>query len=284
MKNVMNIGIKTSFNPKNLKKQFQEMVNMGIYSCQLSVGPDLTMFENVKENAEYVLECVTETEVTISSVWAGWSGPREWNFSMGPETLGLVPTAYRAMRYEEMLRASEFTEMIGVENMVTHVGFIPENMNDPLFAGTVGVLRNLCKIMKERGQYFLFETGQETPVTLLRTIEAIGTGNLGVNLDTANLILYGKANPVDALDVIGKYVRDTHCKDGFYPACGSELGREVRMGEGKVDFYGVIKGLHELGYQGSLTIEREILGEEQTRDILHAKKLLEDIKMQLGID
>ena len=278
----MKIGIKTSFGPRfrELKDQFKDMVSMGIYSCQLGVGPEAT----TRENANYVLECVKETGVTISSVWAGWSAPGEWNFSMGPETLGLVPTAYRAKRFEEMLKASEFTEMIGVPNMITHVGFLPENMNDPLFSGTVGVLRRLCSVMKERGQFFLFETGQETPVTLLRTIEAIGTGNLGVNLDTANLILYGKANPVDALDVIGKYVRDTHCKDGLYPTCGSELGKEVRMGDGKVDFYGVIKGLHELGYQGPLTIEREILGEEQTRDILHAKKMLEDIKLQLGID
>ena len=282
----MKIGIKTqlSIKNKNLKQQFHEMVNMGIYSCQLGVSPVSTVHENVKENAQYVLECVKETGISISSVWAGWSGPIEWNFTMGPEVLGLVPTAYRAVRYEEMVRASEFSEMIGVENMITHVGFIPENMNDPLFVGTVGVLRKLCKIMKDRGQYFLFETGQETPVTLLRTIEAIGTGNLGVNLDTANLILYGKANPVDALDVIGKFVRDTHCKDGVYPTCGSELGREVRMGDGKVDFYGVVKGLHELGYQGPLTIEREILGEEQTRDILHAKKMLESIKLQLGIE
>lgn len=278
----MKIGIKTTFGYeyKDLKEQFKEMVKMDIYSCQLGITPDTA----TKENAEYVLECVKETGVEISSVWAGWSGPTEWNFTMGPEVLGLVPVAYRAMRYNEMLKASEFTEMIGVENMITHVGFIPENMNDPLFAGTVGVLRKLCKIMKERGQFFLFETGQETPVTLLRTIETVGTGNMGINLDTANLILYGKANPVDALDVIGKYVRDTHCKDGFYPTTGTELGREVRLGDGKVDFYGVIKGLKELGYQGPLTIEREILGDEQVRDIIYAKKYLEDIKQKLEIE
>lgn len=274
----MKIGIKTSFG-KNLKEQFQEMLSMGIDSCQMGIGPT----ESTRENAEFVLECVKETGVTISSVWAGWSGPREWNFTMGSETLGLVPTAYRATRLEEMLKASEFTQMIGVENMITHVGFIPENMTDPNYAGVVAALRKLCTVMKERGQYFLFETGQETPVTLLRTIEAIGTGNVGVNLDTANLILYGKANPVDALDVIGKYVRDTHCKDGFYPTCGNELGHEVRMGDGKVDFYGVVKGLHNLGYQGPLTIEREVLGEEQKQDILHAKNLLNEIQKQLGI-
>ena len=57
-----------------------------------------------------------------------------------------------------------------------------------------------------------------------------------MNLDTANLILYGKANPVDALDVFGRYVRGVHAKDGLYPTNGSELGREVPIGEGKVDF------------------------------------------------
>ena len=131
--------------------------------------------------------------------------------------------------------------------------------------------------MKANGQYFLFETGQETPVTLLRTIEDIGTDNLGINLDPANLILYGKANPVDALDVFGKYVRDVHAKDGLYPTDGKHLGRETPLGEGKVDFPRLIAKLREVGYDGSLTIEREISGEQQLKDILRGKALLEEL-------
>ena len=269
----MKIGIKTSFGSRfrDIKEQFRDMTEMGIFSCQLGMGVDAIS----RENADYILEGVKETGVEISGVWAYWSAPCEWNFTMGPETIGLVPTAYRGARLKEML---------GVQNMITHVGFLPENMNDPLFSGTIGALRHLCKVMKNRGQNFLFETGQETPVTLLRAIEAIGTGNVGVNLDTANLILYGKANPVGALDVIGDYVLDTHCKDGFYPTNGNELGEEVRMGDGKVDFYAFVKGLHEHGYKGPLTIEREITGDEQVRDIISAKKYLEDIKKDLGIE
>ena len=48
--------------------------------------------------------------------------------------------------------------------------------------------------------------------------------------------MYGKANPLDALDVFGKYVRSFHAKDSFYPTDGRNLGKEVRLGEGKVDF------------------------------------------------
>ena len=81
---------------------------------------------------------------------------------------------------------------------------------------------------KENGQNFLFETGQETPVTLKRAIQdiekAVGKGNVGINLDPANLIMYGKANPVDALEVFGEYVMGIRRKNGKYPTDGHHLG------------------------------------------------------------
>ena len=130
---------------------------------------------------------------------------------------------------------------------------------------------------RSNGQYFLFETGQETPVTLRRIIEDIGTGNLGINLDPANLILYGKANPVDALDVFGEYVRGVHGKDGLYPTNGKDLGAETKVGEGKVNYPVFIKRLKEVGYNGAITIEREISGEQQDKDIMETKAYLEQL-------
>ena len=154
------------------------------------------------------------------------------------------------------------------------MGFIPENPGDAQYAATVEAVRTVAAHCKENGQYFLFETGQETPVTLLRTITDVGLDNLGLNLDPANLILYGKANPVDALGVVGKYVRDVHAKDGCYPTDGRALGQETALGEGQVNFPALIAGLKALGYDGAITIEREISGEQQIADILKAKALL----------
>ena len=112
---------------------------------------------------------------------------------------------------------------------------------------------------------------------MLRCFEAVGTDNLYVNLDTANLILYGKANPVDALDVFGKYVRNLHAKDGCYPTNGHELGAETPIGQGKVDFRAVFTKLHELGYNSYVTIEREIDGPQQLTDILESRTYLQNI-------
>ena len=134
---------------------------------------------------------------------------------------------------------------------------------------------------KENGQNFLFETGQETPVTLKRAIQdiekAVGKGNVGINLDPANLIMYGKANPVDALEVFGEYVMGIHGKDGKYPTDGNHLGDEVPLGQGKVNYPAFVAKLKEIGYQGDITIEREISGEEQKKDIRMAKELLDKL-------
>ena len=108
-------------------------------------------------------------------------------------------------------------------------------------------------------------------------MQDIGFDNVGINLDPANLIMYGKANPVDSLDVFGKYVRGVHGKDGLYPTDGRELGDEVALGEGKVNFPVFLKKLHELGYDGDITIEREITGEQQKKDIQMAKGMLDEI-------
>ena len=114
-------------------------------------------------------------------------------------------------------------------------------------------------------------------MTMLRCFEVVGMDNLGINLDTANLILYGRANPVDALDVFGRYVRNIHAKDGRYPTNGHDLGCETAIGEGKVDFYALFVRLKELGYDRYVTIEREIGGEQQRVDILNSIVYLRDL-------
>lgn len=266
------IGVQILYKPTtDLDKEFKKALAMEMDSCQLCIW-DEAMYSDTY--AAQVNEAVQANGFKITSVWAGWGGPREWNFTYGPSTIGLVPSAYRESRVNALKKASDFAEKIGVDRIVTHVGFIPENPYDPDFAGTVAALRNVCKYLKPKNQYFLFETGQETPITMLRTIQAIGYENVGINFDTANLLLYGKANALDALDVFGQYVMETHIKDGFYPTDGLSLGKEAPVGEGRANIQGIVKKLHELGYTGTLTIEREISGEQQVKDIISARDLL----------
>lgn len=271
----MKVGVCIQFGSMDeMSKKFKSLVDNGFDNFQL-ICWDMTLF--TEENAKEINALCEEYGVTISAFWCGWEGPTAWNFTEGPKTLGLIPLEWRETRIKNLCAGSDFAKLLGVKNVVTHMGFIYEDMNHPDFEPFCAAVKRVAEYCKSNGQNLLFETGQETPVAMLRCFERVGTDNLGVNLDTANLILYGKANPVDSLDVFGKYVKNLHAKDGTYPTNGSSLGSETAIGQGKVDFRGVISGLHALGYDGYITIEREISGEQQTKDILAARDYLNAI-------
>lgn len=271
----MKIGVCVDFNNiEEMSKKFAVLKSEGFDNCQLiSWNPELW----TDENSEILKNLIEENGITISAFWCGWEGPRVWDFYDGQITLGLVPPEYRTIRIKNLCDGADFAKKLGIENVVTHMGFIPENPNDAQFAPFCVAVRQVAQHLKKNNQNLLFETGQETPVTMLRCFEKVGMDNLGVNLDTANLILYCKANPVDALDVFGKYVMNIHAKDGLYPTNGHNLGREVQIGNGKVDFKALFKKLHELQYDSYVTIEREISGEQQIKDIRESKKYLQNI-------
>jgi sugar phosphate isomerase/epimerase len=220
--------------------------------------------------------------IEVTAVNTSGGPPNAYTFLEGPQTIGVVPPKYRRQRIDNYKRASDFAKRLGIPALHSHFGFIPENPSDPEYAGTVGALREVATHLKGNGQIVLMETGQETPITMLRAITDAGVNNLFVNLDCANLILYGKGNPLDALDVIGHLVRGTHAKDGLFPTDPRKLGEEVPIGKGKANFPKLIPRLKELGYAGPLTIEREISGPQQFEDIKMEKVYLERLVAKLG--
>ncbi|MDD3409370.1 MAG: sugar phosphate isomerase/epimerase [Eubacteriales bacterium] len=259
---------------QNVDEKFAELREMGMDGCQLLCWNEALMTD---EMAALVSAAMAKHQVRVTAFWCGWPGPVTWDFYEGQLTLGLVPSAYRHARTLTLLKGSDFAHQLGVKYLVTHVGYLPENPYDPDYQGVLTAVRAVAKRCARNGQSFLFETGQETPVAMRRAIEDIGLDNVGVNLDPANLLMYGKANPCDALRVFGQYVHGIHCKDGMYPTNGHDLGEEKALGEGLVDFPRLVGILKELGYDGDYTIEREISGEEQKRDILNAKAMLEKL-------
>ena len=270
----MEIGVMNSL--ANGGRCFEHVSQFGMRVCQLvSWDPSLATPEiAITAKAE-----AARAGVRICAMWGGVPGPAKWNFTEGPTTLGLVPPEYRRDRVAALKRWVDFAVQVGAPAVITHCGFIPENMTDPNYLPVVAAIREVAEYGKAKGIGFWFESGQETPIVLLRTIEQIGTGNLGINLDPANLILYGKGNPIDALDVIGAHVRNIHVKDGLYPTNGNNLGREVPVGQGRVRFPEFIRRLKEVGYTGELIIEREISGEQQIRDI---RQCVTDLKKWLA--
>ena len=256
---------------KDADKDLARVRELGFTTCQMTVG------DYSKEYAHRVKTALGKNSLSPTSLICMGPGKYVFNFYEGPKTIGLVPREQRAERVARLREGTDFCHEAGIPAVHAHFGFIPEDPNDVLYSEFIDTMKGVAGYARKREIEVLFETGQETPVTLLRAIEDIGTDNLGINYDTANLILYGKASPVDGLDVVGSHVRSLHAKDGFYPTNPKELGREVPIGEGKVDFPRLIRKLKDMNFKGHITIEREISGAKQTEDILKSKAYLEEL-------
>jgi len=258
---------------------FRVLQNLGLSNCFLQM--DHYAGNYTPQVVAQFRELIDKYQITVTTVEVVGPKPLEWNFLRGPSTIGLVPPATRASRIDALRQVSDFGKQIGVAQVQTHCGFIPEDPADPLYQGAVEAIRAVAQHCQGNGQHFLMETGQETPTTMSRMIRDVNLPNLAVGLDTANLILYGKANPVDAVDILGPHVRSIHAKDGKWPTDPSQLGEEVLIGSGLVNFREVFTKLHRIGYTGAVTIERETSGPQQIEDVRKEKVYLQHILDQV---
>lgn len=243
---------------------------LGFSTCQTGFSEAVA-----PEAVQQLKDALAEFHIEGTAMLAAMPGPSVYNFYDGPLTIGIIPPATQRLRVDALKTTADMAAACGIPAVHTHCGFVPENPNDPLYKPAVAALREVAEHCKQQGRVFYCETGQETPITLMRFIEDTGMDNVFVNLDVANFILYDKANPVDALEVLGTRVHGMHAKDGLYPTDPRNLGKEVPIGQGKVDFRRLIEHLRALNYAGAMSIEREIRGPQQGTDILASKTYLE---------
>jgi len=254
-------------------ESLKEVAEIGVPTCQMA-GTAEAMLAGKFPEPEDIKKAANRARIRISSAFLLWEGQRFDNKD-GPETMGLVAPKFRKERVASGKKFSDWVTRLGCKSLTCHIGFIPDDEKDPIYKGFIEVMRELALHVVKNEQIFCFETGQELASTLKRTIRDVGTGNLYVNLDPANLILYGKSNPLDAVEIFGEYVRGLHAKDGVWPNRDESLGLETPLGEGAVRFDLLIPRLKAKGFQGPLTIEREIHGPQQKVDIQKAIRILE---------
>ena len=251
---------------------------LGLDNCQMTVPPEDWRHG---EKLDRIKRALTENGVTVTCVFSGFPGESYADIPTIHDTVGIVPPGTRVERIDMTKAHSDFAKSLGVHVLAAHIGFVPEDPSEPDYHATVAAVQGICDHCEENRQMFALETGQETAETLLRFIKDVDRKNLGVNFDPANMMMYGSGDPIEALEQVGNYVIGAHAKDGGYPANKGELGEERPLGQGSVGIRRFLGKLKEIGYEGPITIEREITGEQQTRDILAAVKLLEELRTEL---
>jgi len=238
------------------------------------------------ENAKAFTQKLNDYGITVTAVFLGYEGETYETIARTAETVGLVPEQTRAARLAESFDIADFAAKLGVSAIGGHIGFVPHDPTSLEYRSIVETTRTLCDHLTKNGQALHLETGQEEADALMKFINDVQRPNLFINFDPANLILYGIGKPLEALRTVGSRVRSVHCKDATATTGtpGVDWGSEVPFGQGQVDAEQFLRVLHEIGYKGALTIEREIPAEpeRQKAEIGQAVTLINELKSKIG--
>ena len=268
------VGVQIHAKPE-IYEQIKFARSLGFDNTQLLVW-DMSLYTDAF--ADEVNRACRDFDFKITGLWCGWFKTGMFAYPEMYETIGFIPVATRHQRMLDMLKGAEFARKIGVEDIITHMGFLPDDPNDEDRLGAMVTIKHICKTIAPYGQRFLFETGEELPISLVQFIKSIGEDIIGINLDPANMLINGRGNSYDSLCMFAPYVRGFHAKDGVYPKDGAPKGHEVLVGTGEANFPKLIDKLTEIGYDGYLSIEREIKeGDQRNAEIIKTKKYLESL-------
>ena len=168
-------------------------------------------------------------------------------------------------------------KQLGIRLVTFHAGFLPHDESDPAFIALAQRLRDVADMFAAHGIGVGLETGQETAPALRDLLKVLERPTLSVNFDPANMVLYDKGDPIDALRTLGPWIGQVHIKDGIRTKVPGQWGEEVVVGTGDVDWRAFFAALDEVGFHGDLCIEREA-GTTRVDDIAAARLLVEGIR------
>jgi L-ribulose-5-phosphate 3-epimerase len=257
----------------NGRKTLQDVKQFGVRAGQLGFPGDLAL----DGAAERWDKALTDEQFIAVTAVCSYNGEDYSDIPTVARTVGLIPPATRDERVARTKAVSDVAAKLAIDSVACHIGFVPEDADQPAYAEIRNVAREICDHCGANGQFFTLETGQEPAKVLLRFIGDVDRSNLKINFDPANMILYGTGDPIEALDVLREHVVSVHCKDGDWPPLDqpTALGKERPLGEGKVDVPRFISKLKEIGYRGILSVEREEQdSQKRTADIHRAISLL----------
>jgi L-ribulose-5-phosphate 3-epimerase len=194
------------------------------------------------------------------------------------KTGGVVPDQHWAQNWKNIQATADLAVQMGLKLVTFHAGFLPHEESDPDFKKLLERITKIADLFAQRGLDLGFETGQEDAGTLKSFLEKLGRANVGVNFDPANMILYDKGNPIEALRTLGPWLKQCHIKDGAKTKKAGEWGEEVPAGTGQVDWKAFFNTLKDLRFGGWCCIEREA-GTQRVADIRAARQLVESIEV-----
>jgi sugar phosphate isomerase/epimerase len=265
----MKIGAMTSSFRKPFWESVEAAAALKVDGVQIW-ATNLTYYDPEHPVGELDPELTTEAEKTKLLATLSRLG-MEISALCGDLGRGFVRPDHIAEDVAKTKRMMDFAKSLGVKVLTSHIGRIPDDPSDPAYRTATEALEEIGAHGDKIGVVFASETGPESGAALAAFLRDVKAKSIKVNYDPANMVMSG-FDPVEGAYDLAGFIVHTHAKDGIRRGT-SHL--EVPLGEGDVPWPRYLRALRDIGYDGYLTIEREV-GEDPAADIVTAAKFLRE--------
>ena len=259
-----------SLHPATPLELVEKLQAAGVRRVQLALDP-LRDSPGVWSQTETLFH---QNDITIVSGMFGCVGEDYSTLETIRLTGGISPDKTWEQNLKNIRATVELAARLGLKLITFHAGFVPHVESDPDFTKMVARLAEVADVFASEKLLLGLETGQETAPALASLLHKLNRPNLGVNFDPANMILYDKGDPVEALHTLAPWILQVHIKDARRTKVPGTWGEEVPAGTGEVDWPAFFATLAQLKFTGDFVIEREA-GEQRVADIRAAKAVVE---------
>lgn len=254
-----------SVQPRDPEDLIAIVRSCGLQAVQIALDP---VVEDPRWKA--TAAALKEAGIEIISGMFATTGEDYSTLASIAKTGGVRPDANWPSTWDRAQRAADVAAALGLSLVTMHAGFLPEDPCDERDT-MIDRLKQLANLFSAMNIELAFETGQETADTLVTVLQELSIPSIGVNFDPANMILYGKGDPVASLCTLSPWIRQVHIKDAVASTVSGEWGREVPVGQGDVQWNDFLQAIP----QGvDLVIEREA-GKGRIADIKSAVSLIQ---------
>ena len=258
-----------SLQPETPEALVAHLGKIGIPRVQLAIDP---LRENPEVWGKTAELFASEGIETVSGMF-GTIGEDYSSLDAIRETGGVVPDEHWDANWANIQTVAAIAGGLGLKIVTFHAGFLPHQESDPGFAKLLDRISQIADVFDANGIALGFETGQETADTLRLFLEILDRPSVGVNFDPANMLLYDKGDPIDALETLAPFLKQCHIKDATQTKEPGTWGAEVTVGTGEVDWAAFFATLAKLGYEGDCCIEREA-DDQRVADIKTAREFI----------
>jgi L-ribulose-5-phosphate 3-epimerase len=246
----------------SLGNDFDKIGQTGLGCVHLAIAPALGA------DRDGYLAKVAKNNLTITATMINFPQEDYSTLESIKATGGIVPDGCWQANRKMTFEAIKLTAELEVKYLSMHFGFIELKSKKLLDRAKM-----LADKAGEHNVTLLMETGQESADELRDFLDKLNHPALCVNFDPANMILYNKGNPIEAVKVLSPWIRHVHIKDALRTKKPGQWGTEVVWGTGEVNAAEFLKTLKRTGFAGALAVERE-MGDDHLGDIKTAVNML----------